>query len=115
MTWTRFEDTFYDHPKIVNLTQSAHTLFVNSIMYCNRFLTDGHIPREAPRFFYRYDDLDTASVELLDAGLWEQNGTGWYVHDYLEYQKSKEHILKKRQEAKERMFAFRSREQTENE
>jgi hypothetical protein len=33
---------------------------------------------------------------LVDVGLWTQNGTGWVIHDYLEFNPSREQVEEKR-------------------
>lgn len=58
-------------------------------------MTDGHIDIEwlrerAGRRAYKLADL------LVDAGLWEQNGNGYVIHDYLDYNPSRVEIEAKR-------------------
>ena len=92
MTWVKIDDGFHDHPKIEALSSDAYRAFIGGLCYCARFLTDGHIPPARVKQLGR-----TAAVrELEQVGLWDRNGDGVHVHDYLEYQPSSAAILAKR-------------------
>ena len=83
MTWVRLDDRFPEHPKIVGLSDRAFRAHVTGLAYCARFLTDGYVPRGAlppPRVL----------AELADAGLWTAQGHGCSIHDYLDWNLSKE-------------------------
>lgn len=88
MTWVKLDDHFADHPKILGLSDSAYRAYVDGLCYCTRYLTDGKIA-EAP-----LKKLARGKIvgELVTAGLWEQNGNGIVVHDYLDYQFSRSEI-----------------------
>jgi hypothetical protein len=43
MTWSKIDDQFYDHPKIVAAGPLGTALFVCGLSYCSRHLTDGFI------------------------------------------------------------------------
>jgi hypothetical protein len=92
VTWVRLDDHFHDHPKIVELSHEAYRVFVGGLCYCARHLTDGKIPQSAVRTL----GSKKAAGELVTSGLWDQNGTGVVVHDYLDYQYSAERIRAKR-------------------
>jgi len=98
MTWVRLEDQFDEHPKIAALSDTALALFVCGLGYCNRNLTDGFIPTAVGNGKLRYCDGNPVPAirELVAAGLWEQVGGGWLVHDFLDYQPSKEKVLEDR-------------------
>jgi hypothetical protein len=101
MTWTRLDDGFDDHPKILALSVPAELLQIRALLYANRYRTDGHVPAAAmsklTRGFNRLrvdgkgiqdDDLVD---QLLAAGVWERNGSagGWFIHDFSQYQPTK--------------------------
>ena len=88
MTWVRIDDGFYDHPKIVALSDAAYRAFVDGLCYAGRHLTDGHIPEAALRRLAR----GPAVRELEACGLWERNGNGIVIHDYPEYQPSRSEV-----------------------
>lgn len=94
MAWVRLDDNMADHPKIVGLSDGAFRAFVAGLCYCNRHLTDGCLPAGFSR--------RKLSTELVANGLWIATETGFTIHDYLEYQPSKEHaqsVSQKRSDA----------------
>jgi hypothetical protein len=83
-----------------------------SIVYSNRVLTDGRIDRSALGLVAAMAGIDLELVEacvetLLETRLYDsispqgQAGDGWWVHDYLDYQLSREEILRRRAVAEE--------------
>lgn len=113
MTWVRISDDFIDHPKVVGLGGDAPiaiTLWLAALGYCNRYLTDGFVPAGV---LGRLTTLTPAEVRLasealVDAGLWEKAAHGYQFHDYADYQLTKEAVLEKRQQNRERMARFRN-------
>lgn len=89
MTWVRLEPDFPDHPKVVNLSDDAFRAFIGGLCYCNHYLTDGRIPAGAVR---RLVHRRAVAVELVKAGLWDQNGDGMIVHDFLDYQPTRSEV-----------------------
>ncbi len=41
MSWIKIDDQFSDHPKIIEAGPLAGWLYVSSLCYCGRYLTDG--------------------------------------------------------------------------
>lgn len=116
MPWVRFDDTFPVHRKVDGLSDTAFRLHVSAIFWCARNLTDGAVPEEDL-------ELVTARVraparfatELVRRGLWHEAGhqcdsehcppaadSGWVIHDYLEFQPSKEKVGRQRDAKAER-------------
>lgn len=87
MTWVKLDDALPQNMKVGRVTDLAFRVYVLSICYCGANLTDGvversllaHIPLATPK----------VAKELEAAGLWEPHPDGWYVHDYLEWNRSK--------------------------
>lgn len=90
MPWVKLDDNFPDHPKITQAGPLAGWLFVCGLAYCNRLLTDGYIPAGQVRKLADVDDPLALAGRLVDAGLWEVADGGYRVHDYLDYQPSRE-------------------------
>lgn len=69
MTWTRLSDEFCDRAEVASLTDAAFRAHVEALVYCNRVLTDGRLPKSVVRRV-----LTRATrmvyVELVKAGLW---------------------------------------------
>jgi len=106
MTWFKIDDSFYDHPKVFDAPDCAVALWVRAGCWSARNLTDGRIPAGLPGRLC--DDPIKAVSELLERGLWEDNGTGYVFRNWLEYQPSKEEVEGKREDARERMRRLRA-------
>lgn len=99
MGWVRVSDDFYDHHGHAPLELAAWGLWVWSLAWSNRNLTDGEVPWATVK---RMDPDGDASGALIDAGRWIDKGDCIAIHDYLEYQPSAEQIRKKREKERER-------------
>lgn len=97
--WFKLDDRFGNHPKVVQAGNAAIGLWCRCGTYCGEHLTDGHIPAEIARMYGTPREIQT----LLTTGLWVQNGTGYVMPDYLEFNPSKEQVLADRAAARERM------------
>lgn len=93
MPWIRFEDNFPEHPKVLALSDAAFRLHVRAIAYCSRHLTDGTLSTAAARSLGARTRL---TGELVEVRLWTPSDDGYLIHDYLDYQPSKEDIKKRR-------------------
>ncbi len=96
MTWARLDDGFDEHPKIDGLSDGAFRLHVTAIVASARNLTDGHVvATKVRRLTPNYEPEHLA--ELLDAGLWERHGDDYVVHDFLDYNPSREQVIADRE------------------
>jgi hypothetical protein len=136
--WVRFDDQYPINRKVTRLSDAAYRLHNSAIFWCARNLTDGVVPEEdledvcaqvrTPRKFV---------TEFLKRGLWHEIGakchseecpsnprnavtdavsdavsngvTGWVVHDYLEYQPSRQKVKEQREKGAARQRRFRER------
>lgn len=105
MTWVRIDDHFDEHPKIAALSDAAVAVFVAGLAYCNRNLTDGFIPSAIGLGKLRFCDGNPIPVlrELEASGMFEECEGGWHIHDYLDYQPTREQVLEERAASKVRM------------
>lgn len=89
MTWVRLDEDYATHPKVVQLSDKAARAHVTWLCWCNKHLTDGLIPKKIlPK---------RVAKELLEAGLLEDRGDSWFLHDYFDYQPSREQIEAERE------------------
>lgn len=97
MPWSRIEEAYPDHPKVVGLSDIAFRLHITAICYAARHMTDGHIP-SAMVIAWRGRRGLKAAEELVRAGLFESEGQGdgWQVHDFGEYNPSREQTQERR-------------------
>ena len=116
MTWVRLDENFAEHPKVARAGPLGIAMHVAALCYCNRHLTDGFIPKEIVRTLLDFTglgmrmwdgdmvggghDAEWSLVvdDLVEAGLWEPVDDGWVIHDYHDYQPSKEHVQAVRKE-----------------
>lgn len=109
MPWGRVDDTLYDHPKL-DLLPDEHRLAVVGLNYlavswCNRFLTDGAVPRDR---VVRLGGTPELADLAVAAGLWENAGSGYQIHDFLVYNDSRAQVTARRQREAERKASYRA-------
>lgn len=120
MTWVRFDDNFYRHPKVVGLSNEAFRLHVTVMCDANHFLTDGvvsistadqlaanairslYVSTSACREKFHREPVDPIAdlpcpndviAELLNAGIWHARKDGSYeIHDFAKYQRSRAEV-----------------------
>lgn len=86
--WLRLDAGFDENVKVATLSAEGFRAYVRGLCYCARNLTDGAIPATVVLQIGKR----AATSELLGAGLWEQNGSGVLVHDYLEWQEGRDEV-----------------------
>lgn len=98
MTWVKLDGLFPNHPKVISAGPSAAWLYVAGLCYCGRYLTDGFVPDGALQGMGGYGVLRARHLAgvLVSVNLWEQRDGGYYIHDYLEHQRSREDVDKVR-------------------
>lgn len=92
MPWVRLDDAFHAHPKLAALgprTLSAVGLYVLGLTWSSAYLTDGVVPEGQ---LHKLGGTPVLAAALVDAGLWERTDEGYRIHDYLEYNPSRERV-----------------------
>ena len=120
MPWVKLDDHFNEHPKLAQVGPLGLALWVCGLAYCNRNLTDGFIPFRVAHSLLSFEGIgvfngtqgedvtgEMVASMLVVAGLWQQDGRDYRVHDYLDYQPSRAEVLAARGIAKRR-FAMNS-------
>lgn len=107
MAWVRIDDGFPEHPKALAVGLLGQAVHIGAICWSNRMLTDGFIPLEAlPRLTgWSLAKAKQQAEMLVKAGLWHDSEAvcrdkcpggkcgGYQIHDYLEFQGSKDDVL----------------------
>lgn len=97
MSYIYLDDRFAQHPKIVALSNRAFRAHVLAICYCGMNLTDGALSEKALKTL----GISKRTVsELVGAQLWENADGGWRIHDYLDWQDSRDEVLARREKAR---------------
>jgi hypothetical protein len=115
MTWVKLDDTLPNHPKVDRLLErgeplglAALGLWALALCHCAQQLTDGKISRRALR---RLAPLSSVELEhaLVRAGLLDEleDGSGFQIHDYLEFNPSREQVIEQRAADRERQRKWR--------
>lgn len=113
MAWIRLSDDYNDHPKFDNLSDGAFRLWHQAMGYCRKFKTDGLIPDASVRKFKAFSakrkvELMTPCQTGENPLWWPVDGFGIKVHDYLEWNLSKEEEAKEADGAAKRMRRLRA-------
>jgi len=99
MPWAQLDDHFHDNPKILDTSLPAIGLYAIGLSYCSAHLSDGFIPRVVVSGMR---GSVAAARELVAHHFWEPVQGGFRVHDYLQWNKSREQVLAERAAAAER-------------
>lgn len=93
--WAQIDDLFADHPKVRALSDAAFRVHVAAICYCNRHLTDGHLVGHDQAGLTRLTtaELAAAVTELVTAEVWHRTEAGYYLHDFLDWNPTRERRL----------------------
>lgn len=109
MAWARIDDAIIDHPKVLEAGEDARDLLIVSIIWCNKHLTDGRVPKAALGILSRKKSAKKNAEALVRVGLWHDEGDAWQLHDYLDWNPSKKEVEEKRNASAERMRKSRER------
>lgn len=95
MAWIKLDDNWMDHPKIIRAGRDARDMWLASITWCAKHLTDGYFPKNLLPQLAVMAGIDVANCQsfanvLLEVCLWDASGDQYIVHDYLDYNPSKE-------------------------
>jgi hypothetical protein len=104
--------------KLLALSDSAWRMWGCGIVYCQFNLTNGFIPEHAIHAFgVRAKNKEAVAEELCRSlvpgkgPLWERAPGGYQVHDYLQWNESKEKVQRERSASKDRLQRFKKRKE----
>jgi hypothetical protein len=122
--WVRVDDAILDNPKILRAGLDGFAMYVAGLVYSARALSDGFIPeprlstllpwRNTVRNTVSNTDPVTLARKLVHLKLWRKVRDGYRIHDYLQYNPSRDDLLKRRQDTAERVRRFRRRHAVTN-
>ena len=85
MTWIKLDDTLPNNPKILPLSNAGFRLYIEGLCYANQYLTDGFL---AQAIIKRLDH-DSAHLELIEAGLWDEAEGGIQIDGFALFKASR--------------------------
>lgn len=107
--WAKLEVGYMDHPKFLALNANAICLWHEGKNYCDKFQTDGLIPRDALKLF-RFRGAKAVAMLMAPCGtpksdggryspLWEDDPVGFRMHDYLDHNDCSDVVLARMEQA----------------
>lgn len=106
MPWFKIDDAFHGHPKVMELSPAAVGIWTLSGTWCANYLTDGEIKGTVVS---RFGGTPEMIRELVESGLWIDNGGTYHFKDWEDYQPMKADVEAEREAARERMRAARAK------
>jgi hypothetical protein len=84
MGWAKLDDGFMTHPKALAAGKDGRALYIAGLLYAAGQLTDGHIATAVLPLVAAAAEVRgrPTAARLVDVGLWETAGDGWWIHDY---------------------------------
>lgn len=99
MPFLNMDDNFADHPKVDALSDGAFRLHVAGLCYSAKHMLDGFVPaHRVPRLTRTYRPRHLA--ELMQDRLWIPADGGHRIHDFLDWNRSREQIESDRERIK---------------
>lgn len=109
MGWAKFDDRYSWHPKIIDAGPYAELLDMRAIIYSVGAETDGFVSVSAlPRIAHGIPTPLSRAGALVEVGRWSTVDGGWQIHDFLEYQPSRDDRLEWRAKGAERQRRSRA-------
>jgi hypothetical protein len=109
MAWGRLDDQANGNPKLLALSDAAWRMWGCALIYCQSQLTDGFVPTPAIHTFgVQARDKEKVADELCAtqvrgyAPLWARVEGGYQLHDYLQWNDSRQAVLAKRHRDRKR-------------
>lgn len=83
-------------------------LYVCGIGFCQKFLTDGHIPVTSISSLSHVQNASRYVLELVKIRLWDRVSGGYQIHDYLDFNEKSEHVKLRREIDRTRKLSERN-------
>ncbi|MEM5789046.1 MAG: DnaD domain protein [Syntrophobacteraceae bacterium] len=106
MAWIKLDDQWMNHPKIIRAGRDARDMWLASLTWCSSYLTDGYFTEDMLITFAVMAGVDVANVKqiaskLLEVCLWDATDGGFKIHDYEDYNFTKEQVIAVREARRE--------------
>lgn len=91
--FAKFDARLYLNPKWISLSESNPTaacLWISSITYSADNLTDGHVTKVVAR--RALGATDETIKALVDSRMWVESGDGWNIHDFSQWQLTRDEV-----------------------
>jgi len=109
VTWGRFEHDMPRNPKIAGLSDTAFRVWIEATLWSVGALTNGVLPSTVSTSVWTTVSRPKSAIkELLNAGVFEVEPEGYFVHDFGEYQEHPDQVKERREAARQRMRHLRA-------
>jgi len=108
LPWVRLDTAMPDNPKILHLIEghkegrAAAFVWICSLAYAGKHGTDGFITRSA---LTRINGTAGLARLLVQAELWKDEGVGWTIHGWDEFQETNQETKNRTDRARKAAFA----------
>lgn len=115
--WAKLDDALIDHRKLYvagerigkNGPAIALGLYAVGLMWANKQLSDGFLPREVVKHFGHVERPLEIAHALVDARLWEEVEGGFQIHDFDDHNLDAAEVQQKRKDERDRKRKWRKR------
>lgn len=108
MAWVRLDTGFTRHPKVLELTDKQFRAHVAAMCWVAENGTDGFIPKRALAAIS--EGCSRACSALVRAGVWDEADGGFRIHDWTDYNITREAAEARNQASRERLARWRARQ-----
>lgn len=111
MSWAKLDDRANEHRKQLAAGAEACWLWACGLMYANRQTArDGFIPSQMLPMLYPLPPGKRAKLvaKLLEVGLWAEVPGGYQIHDFTEWNRTKEQVEAEREATRNRVARHRA-------
>lgn len=95
MVWFKVDDRLPLNPKMAGVSIAAVGLWVEAGAWASASQTDGQVLKRMLCVLHP-DASEKLAGELVAAGLWEDQGDHWQIHDFLDYNPPREEVEAKK-------------------
>lgn len=108
MTWFFVDDAWHCHPKVIAAGNAAAGLWARCGSYCSQQNLEGRIPKLLARAYGTRAEIN----RLVAVGLWIDDGDCYVMHDWTDYNQSRQAAMERRSKRAEagRLGGLRSGE-----
>jgi hypothetical protein len=114
VSWQKFSDRARESKKVRQSSCAAIVLWWAAGNYCSEHGTDGFVAKEDMKDVFRpigrRFNHEVAARECVDSGLLIDHGTHFEVHDYLEYNPTREQVNERKAHDAKRAANYRARQ-----
>lgn len=95
MAWARIDDNFFSHPKVRKAGKDAVILYMAALCHSNAYMTEGYIADDVLDLIgiqAFQNEPKMSANKLVECGLFVLVDDGYLIHDFLEYNYSRQQI-----------------------